>query len=732
MKKNASQTKNEIPFVSVIIPAFNGKDRLLLLLKSLENQSASSFEVVVVDDGSTDGTRDAVMGLKKTYPVALSYYYLDNTGIFGAGIARNHGAKQAKGNILLFLDQDCVCEQNLIRNHIAFHKTRDIILGYFAGYGNEEECYDFAKLNDCVQQGRAVPVIKEFRDHLFDGGGQDDAWKCFVSAHFSIKKKIFRRFCFDESFVEWGCEDIDLGYRLFQAGQPIYFEKECVVYNSSEEPMLSKKKFQSLSKSLLRLYSKNLTPEIKLYCLERFYNSPLKYRDSLQLIVRDKDFEIRRSDTKIVIGKDLHAQVACGADFSDVTSTIESIIPLIKHIDFGVSVIKTLGASSLSDFRNAFHRLIRALRDNKISINLDAIRKQSFLMGVRLVGPALLSLDFYDKCNEECLFCFIHSPIRPEKRRPPLTLDAVKEILDQSYEIGVQQIRFSSDGEPLFSPNALNILEDIVNKGFNIQLLTNGTLLREKHVSLLNKIPYVDVLINFSAATKPTYQKVHGGHHENFDSVLNSFALLAELKKARKKGDVHIATTFIITKLNYREIADYIPFVKSLGVDYVYFKLAILYEEAEDLLISDSEISKFKLVVLRAMDRAAKLSFSTNLDEILGNIHDSGFRKKNDIKKHSLNMPSKNCYNGWFFARVNPNGNYYICGKVTVPLGNVTKDSFKGVFFSEKMKDTLTEGINGISLTKKIWSKCNYCYHLKVIKMAKEWLDKHEAPHTCY
>ena len=93
MDKTLPRSSIKESFLSVIIPTFNAQKRLLLLLKSLDNQSVNNFEVIVVDDGSTDGTGETIAGLMKSYDFSLSYYYLDNTDIFGAGIARNYGAK---------------------------------------------------------------------------------------------------------------------------------------------------------------------------------------------------------------------------------------------------------------------------------------------------------------------------------------------------------------------------------------------------------------------------------------------------------------------------------------------------------------------------------------------------------------------------------------------------------------------------------------------------------------
>ncbi|MCK5179946.1 MAG: radical SAM protein, partial [Candidatus Omnitrophica bacterium] len=508
----------------------------------------------------------------------------------------------------------------------------------------------------------------------------------------------------------------------------IHFARGCVIYNSSKAPKRTKKKFLSLAESLVYMHKKYRTETVKLYCFERFYHTPIKYRDSLQFIFKNNEFKIQEFKTDIYIENDCTAQIVLGKDFSKVRNTIEQIIPLIRGAHFEVRIVKTLRGRALSEFRGHFHQLIKVLRDNKKEINLEDIRRQGFLMGTRLLGPKDLSIDFHNRCNIQCLFCSINSPLMEKKKHVPLSLDLkfVKIILDQAHEMGVEKIRVSSDGEPLISQDAIPILKIIARKGFELQLLTNGTMLKEKHLASLRGIRKVNFLVNISAAKKTTYQKIHGGHADNYDFVLRALSMLLRFKQAKKKRNefVQITTTYIITKLNYREISDYISLVKNAGVDNVYFKFAILYEEAEDLLVSKIEMRALKKELLKAKLAASRCSLVTNLNEVLSNMNDRGFQAKNDIKEHSLNLPVQNCYNGWFFGRINPFGDYYICCRETVPVGNVRKDDLKSIFFSRKMNDLLAEGASGISLKKRMWSKCNYCYHLHENRTAKKWLDQ--------
>lgn len=94
---------------SIIIPTYNRAHTLPETLRSVFDQEFDDYEVIVVDDGSTDGTREIVAALGND---KLRYYYKENEE---RSIARNYGADRAEGRYLLFLDSD----DRITRNHLS-------------------------------------------------------------------------------------------------------------------------------------------------------------------------------------------------------------------------------------------------------------------------------------------------------------------------------------------------------------------------------------------------------------------------------------------------------------------------------------------------------------------------------------------------------------------------------------------------------------------------------------
>jgi glycosyltransferase involved in cell wall biosynthesis len=118
--------------VSVIIPVFNGEGLIEDAVRSIRHQSAGLVEIIVVDDGSTDGTARAVAGL------GPDIRYLPQVNR-GPAAARNRGLRAARGGLIAFLDQDdlwapehlCIRMQALIRDvsaQVAMGRTQAMIL----------------------------------------------------------------------------------------------------------------------------------------------------------------------------------------------------------------------------------------------------------------------------------------------------------------------------------------------------------------------------------------------------------------------------------------------------------------------------------------------------------------------------------------------------------------------------------------------------------------------------
>ena len=89
--------------VSIIVPVYNTEKYVAKTLDSLVNQTLNSYEIIVVNDGSTDNSQEIIKEYTKKYPNLIQAYYKENGGL---GSARNYGLQYAKGEYVGFVDSD--------------------------------------------------------------------------------------------------------------------------------------------------------------------------------------------------------------------------------------------------------------------------------------------------------------------------------------------------------------------------------------------------------------------------------------------------------------------------------------------------------------------------------------------------------------------------------------------------------------------------------------------------
>src|SRR5215831_17735767 len=116
------------PRLTIVVPSYNRLASLERLLSSLERQTVphDEFEVVVVDDGSTDGTFDALQ--RRQTSITLRVCQQANAG---PAAARNRGVREARAELILFLDDDVVPIDGLIAMHLDYHAhhTNTVVIG---------------------------------------------------------------------------------------------------------------------------------------------------------------------------------------------------------------------------------------------------------------------------------------------------------------------------------------------------------------------------------------------------------------------------------------------------------------------------------------------------------------------------------------------------------------------------------------------------------------------------
>lgn len=211
--------------VSVVIPTFRRKEALLRALQSLASQSIdpAEYEVVVVVDGSDDGTLEAAES--SAQPYALRVLWQGNRG---RAAACNTGVAAAEAELVVLLDDDMEASPLLLEAHLRAHEA-----------GPRLGVMGAAPIT--VSPSAPPPtayIARKFNRHLgqLARAGGPLALRDFYSGNFSIRRAVFQSVHgFDERFTIYGNEDLELSLRLTAAGVSIVYEAEALAHQSNDK-----------------------------------------------------------------------------------------------------------------------------------------------------------------------------------------------------------------------------------------------------------------------------------------------------------------------------------------------------------------------------------------------------------------------------------------------------------------------------------------------------------------
>lgn len=201
---------------TIIIPAYNAAATLDECLRACTTQRGPECEIIVVDDGSTDATGD----IARRYPVR--YFYQENAG---PAAARNHGAREARGDIFAFTDADCVPQEDWIEQLVSAFDA-DMVAAAGGTYGIMNPSNLLARL-----------IHDEIRYRHDRQASEVDFLGSFNVAY---HRSYFERAGgFDESYTMASGEDNDLAYRIHDLGGILRFVPQAVVGHYHPEKLSS-------------------------------------------------------------------------------------------------------------------------------------------------------------------------------------------------------------------------------------------------------------------------------------------------------------------------------------------------------------------------------------------------------------------------------------------------------------------------------------------------------------
>lgn len=254
--------------LSVVIPTYDSARLLELTLAGFAGGTAErgSYEIVVVDDGSSDHTNQVVASFADELPLR----YIAQHRNQGRAAARNLGIRRAAGRVLMFCDADAIPHRGLIAAHLEQHRRGDaVVIGHKRELLTHWEPSMEREWLIPLLLSSAPPEIREKAERAADGERlrfieradvEADfrfveactirrelrpfatvseelcevpvAWSSFITRNVSLPRSWLERSgVFDETFEGWGYEDTELGYRLARAGATFVYAPEAINYH---------------------------------------------------------------------------------------------------------------------------------------------------------------------------------------------------------------------------------------------------------------------------------------------------------------------------------------------------------------------------------------------------------------------------------------------------------------------------------------------------------------------
>lgn len=211
--------------LSVVIITCNRKDEILKAIESCRIHTQRTFEVVVVDNNSSDGTEDAVRCYCSENAISLQYHYLDrNTGV---SFARNIGYREAKGDILFFIDDDAiVTSAGYSLDEVAdyMRNNTDVL----AATGTSHDYRYGGILNFCKDKMQKLDDLYSVRSYV--------GFNHFIKSGFNHRDYIYP----DNLF--YGSEELYVGLTICrEKGRTVFYKNHSVQHNPSPNTRIDRR-----------------------------------------------------------------------------------------------------------------------------------------------------------------------------------------------------------------------------------------------------------------------------------------------------------------------------------------------------------------------------------------------------------------------------------------------------------------------------------------------------------
>ena len=260
------------PLISVYIPTYNRLELLKRAVQSVQNQTYKNFEIIIVDDNSSDGTQDFLVGLAKV-DSRICYFFKDKNS--GACVSRNIAINLAQGELITGLDDD---------DYFLPHRL-EFFLDYWVNKKREDSIALFTS-NIKSEKSNQAKEHSLFSKKYFK---KDDLlFANYVGNQIFTETKTLRQVSgFDESFCMW--QDLELWYRVGDLGNFEHVDKPTYFFDTSHlYGRISEAKSEKIFKTVEQFSEKNQLNNFKKRMLNNhLYNYKVIHKDRFANFIKE-------------------------------------------------------------------------------------------------------------------------------------------------------------------------------------------------------------------------------------------------------------------------------------------------------------------------------------------------------------------------------------------------------------------------------------------------------------
>ena len=310
-------------------------------------------------------------------------------------------------------------------------------------------------------------------------------------------------------------------------------------------------------------------------------------------------------------------------------------------------------------------------------------------------GPYTIQLDVTNRCNNDCIACWLHSPLlaktgpNARDRRAQLRFDVVRQLLDDAWALGTRDLYMAGGGDPIVYPWLRETVEHAKGLGMTVAINTNLTLADEDWCRWACEVGLDDLTASIWAGTAAGYDATHPNKKpRHFDRLVEVLTFLNHHKREVGRGPT-VKLYQVVSALNADEFQQMVELVDRTGSDAVEFTVVDTVPGHTDGLLFDEptrqRLLRQSLDLQDRLERAGQGHKLFGFDQWLRRLRCDDLH---DARGDANVVHTLPCTIGWTFLRVMPDGRVTSCLKShRIPIGDINEQRLPQLWNNARQRE---------------------------------------------